>query len=49
MNLREVHGYTYGAYSHLIARKYAGPWSAQASMRTDATAGAMTEAYTPST
>jgi len=43
MNLREVHGYTYGAYSHLIARKYAGPWSAQGSMRTDATGGAMTE------
>jgi zinc protease len=43
MNLREVHGYTYGAYSHLIARRYAGPWSAQGSMRTDATAGAMTE------
>ncbi len=43
MNLREVHGYTYGAYSHLIAREYAGPWTAQASMRTDATGGAMTE------
>lgn len=43
MNLREVHGYTYGAYSHFIARRYAGPWSAQASMRTEATAGAMTE------
>ncbi len=43
MNLREVHGYTYGAYSRLIAKKYAGPWAAQASMRTDATAGAMTE------
>jgi zinc protease len=43
MNLREEHGYTYGAYSNLIARKFAGPWIAQASMRTDATAGAMTE------
>ena len=43
MNLREVHGYTYGAYSHFIARRYAGPWSAEGSMRTDATAGAMTE------
>jgi zinc protease len=43
MNLREVHGYTYGAYSQLIARRYAGPWVAQGSMRTDATAGAMTE------
>lgn len=43
MNLREVHGYTYGAYSALVARRYAGPWVAQGSMRTDATAGAMTE------
>jgi zinc protease len=43
MNLREVHGYTYGAYSMLVARRYAGPWIAQGSMRTDATAGAMTE------
>jgi zinc protease len=43
MNLREVHGYTYGAYSALVARRYAGPWVAQASMRTDATGGAMTE------
>ena len=43
MNLREVHGYTYGAYSQLVARRYAGPWVAQGSMRTDATGGAMTE------
>jgi predicted Zn-dependent peptidase len=43
MNLREVHGYTYGAYSQLVARRYAGPWIAQGSMRTDATSGAMTE------
>lgn len=43
MNLREVHGYTYGAYSQLVARRYAGPWIAEGSMRTDATAGAMTE------
>ena len=43
MNLREEHGYTYGAYSHLTARRYAGPWAAEGSMRTDATAGAMTE------
>jgi zinc protease len=43
MNLREVHGYTYGAYSMLVARRYAGPWIAQGSMRTDATGGAMTE------
>jgi zinc protease len=43
MNLREVHGYTYGAYSMLVARRYAGPWIATGSMRTDATGGAMTE------
>jgi zinc protease len=43
MNLREIHGYTYGAYSMLVARRYAGPWIAQGSMRTDATGGAMTE------
>lgn len=43
MNLREEHGYTYGAYSMLVARKYAGPWIAEGSMRTDATGGAMTE------
>ncbi len=43
MNLREVHGYTYGAYSQLVARRYAGPWVAEGSMRTDATGGAMTE------
>jgi zinc protease len=43
MNLREVHGYTYGAYSQLVARRYAGPWIAEGQMRTDATAGAMTE------
>jgi zinc protease len=43
MNLREVHGYTYGAYSALVARRYAGPWLAEGSMRTDATGGAMTE------
>jgi len=43
LNLREEHGYTYGAYSMLVARKYAGPWIAEGSMRTDATSGAMTE------
>jgi len=43
INLREEHGYTYGAYSFVTARKYAGPWIGMANMRTDATAGAMTE------
>ena len=43
MNLREEKGYTYGAYSHLTAGRYAGPWFAMGNMRTDATEGAMTE------
>lgn len=43
MNLREEKGYTYGAYSQLIARTYAGPWFAFGNMRTDATEGAMRE------
>jgi zinc protease len=43
MNLREEHGYTYGAYSQLVPRRFAGPWIAQGNMRTDATEGAMTE------
>jgi predicted Zn-dependent peptidase len=43
MNLREEHGYTYGAYSQLVARRFAGPWIAQGNMRTEATEGAMTE------
>lgn len=43
INLREEKGYTYGAYSRLDAKKWAGPWIAFASMRTDATEGAMTE------
>lgn len=41
MDLREQKGYTYGAYSQLIARKYAGPWFAFGNMRTDATEGAV--------
>jgi zinc protease len=41
MDLREQKGYTYGAYSQLIARKYAGPWFAFGNMRTEATEGAM--------
>src|SRR3984893_9146953 len=28
LNLREEKGYTYGVYSNLVARKYAGPWTA---------------------
>ncbi|MBI3667486.1 MAG: insulinase family protein, partial [Acidobacteria bacterium] len=45
INLREEKGYTYGAYSFLVARKYPGPWRAVGNMRTDATDGAMTEFF----
>jgi zinc protease len=43
LNLREEKGYTYGVYSNLIARKYAGPWTAGGNLRTEVTDGAMTE------
>jgi predicted Zn-dependent peptidase len=45
VNLREEKGYTYGAYSFFAAGKYPGPWRAAGDMRTDATAGAMTEFF----
>jgi zinc protease len=43
LNLREEKGYTYGVYSNIIARKYAGPWTAGGDLRTEVTDGAMTE------
>ena len=43
LNLREDHGYTYGAYSSLLTSKYRGIWSANSSVRTDVTDGAMYE------
>jgi len=43
LNLREEKGYTYGVYSNLIARKYAGPWTAGGDLRTEVTDGAMAE------
>src|SRR6202171_1630861 len=43
LNLREDKGYPYGAYSSVIARKYAGPWTASSEVRTEVTDGAMTE------
>jgi zinc protease len=45
LNLREEHGYTYGVYSNFTASKYPGPWRAGGDVRTDVTAGAMTEFY----
>lgn len=43
LNLREEKGYTYGVYSSIVARKYAGPWTAGGDLRTEVTDGAMTE------
>jgi predicted Zn-dependent peptidase len=45
LNLREEKGYTYGVYSNFTALKYPGPWRAGADVRTEVTAGAMTEFY----
>jgi zinc protease len=43
MNLREVHGYTYGADSQFDYRRGAGPFQVAAADRTDVTAPAVTE------
>jgi zinc protease len=43
VNLREEHGYTYGAYSTFTALKYPGPWRVYGDVRTEVTDGAMTE------
>jgi zinc protease len=45
LNLREEKGYTYGVYSNFTAVKYPGPWRAGGDVRTEVTAGAMTEFY----
>jgi predicted Zn-dependent peptidase len=45
LNLREEKGYTYGVFSSFSALKYPGPWRAGGDVRTDVTAGAMTEFY----
>jgi zinc protease len=42
-NLREKHGFTYGAYSNLESRKGAGLWQASADVRRVATDSAFTE------
>ena len=45
MNLREKHGYTYGAFSRFMDYRQApGPFYAQANVRTDVTAPSITEA-----
>ena len=43
INLREVHGYTYGANSRFVFRRGAGPFLVSSGIRTDVTAPAVTE------
>ena len=43
LNLREKHGYTYGANSGFDWRRSAGPWSASTAVGTDVTLPAITE------
>ena len=45
MNLREQHGYSYGAYSQFVFRRSAGPFAIGAGVRTDATAPAVSEIF----
>ncbi len=45
MNLREEHGYTYGAYSGMSAGTFPGPWMGNGDVRTDVTEGALTEFF----
>jgi predicted Zn-dependent peptidase len=43
LDLREVHGYTYGVYSRFNAEVYQGDWAASGSVRTPVTDGSMTQ------
>lgn len=43
LDLREVHGYTYGSYSRFNADIYPGDWQALAPVRTPVTEGSMTQ------
>jgi zinc protease len=45
LNLREEKGYTYGVYSNFSALRYPGPWRAGGNLRTEVTAGALTEFF----
>jgi predicted Zn-dependent peptidase len=45
LNLREQHGYTYGAFSAFDMRLLAGPFSAAAGVQTDKTADALKEFF----
>lgn len=46
LNLREKHGYTYGAFSSFDMRVGAGPFAASAGVQTDKTADALKEFFT---
>ncbi|MGH9865411.1 MAG: M16 family metallopeptidase [Candidatus Acidiferrales bacterium] len=43
LDLREAHGYTYGAYSSISSDIYPGYWAASSPVRTPVTDGAMTQ------
>ncbi len=43
LNIREKKGYTYGAYSHIAARRQEGPFAAGAEVRTDVTSPSIKE------
>jgi zinc protease len=43
MNLREEHGYTYGAFSRFVYRRRPGPFFIGSGIRTDVTAPAVSE------
>jgi zinc protease len=45
LNLREQHGYTYGASSQFVFRRAAGPFLIASGVRTDVTAPAVTEIF----
>ena len=45
MNLREEHGYTYGASSRFVFRRSPGPFVVSGAVRTDVTAAAVTEIF----
>jgi len=45
LNLREAHGYTYGASSGFYFRRYPGPFLISAPVRSDATASAVREIF----
>jgi zinc protease len=45
MNLREAHGYTYGAQSQFTFRRAPGPFQVGSGVRTDVTAPAVSEVF----